>query len=788
MRCATRGQRAHRAQGVLDGNDLASIEDFFRKSDIALIEHVLRTRTSINQRYGSKLEGLLHIAIRIRRFDIAELLINHRRVDVNLLTQGGFAPMHYASKIGNSRIVQLLIGRGAAVNSRALGSGAAPLHCAATKGHYEVARLLIGAGAHVDLQQQDAGNVTPLYYTVRNGHDNVAKLLIDKNADVNLRVLAGTTPLYCAARNRREYIARLLLGTGRISMKAGLACDDWCIAVLRRRGVEIEDYNVNLQTVFATSTTAALGQSVFSLGARLLRRIEELEAEILSEYAKYFRMRLAGGDYGLVTSGRLGEKCFKIAHLTASVALDIGGAGGRSTMLTAEEIVKLKFAALRLGFIKQSIFGTKEAAAERHVAGINQIFAEDISESSREAIKAEANAKVEEEYLKACGAQLQELIEAAGSRQQEMENRTSFWYRWFNHVAKAKIASELEGLRGDSTDVSRKLVAVKTGLEEKKGTVTNHQALSHIRLYRLVIQAEAELLATYKDYCRAKLDNEESNNLRSSDKEEREKEARENFFRCRELLRAKHVCAKALIAAAWRDPDIESMLTPVERVKLKFTVVRLAFMSIYIGNIVETLSNRTDCIGVTELGLARVAAEKWGWGSSLVDEMGEAVLRSIEEEAMTEVNLRGMEGRLEHLESSRDPKNTASVSDYLRGSLVCAEIQLIGLRGATVGKFSSVLAARYIALTPSPVERRDDSRAAHLAEIRRGLGLRAVSSAALGMPEPRAESRAKSFITISLSIVLSIFSLFTHSVDKLGGEQGVQEEHKGRVATSVIGV
>ena len=50
-----------------------------------------------------------------------------------------------------------------------------------------------------------------------------------------------------------------------------------------------------------------------------------------------------------------------------------------------------------------------------------------------------------------------------------------------------------------------------------------------------------------------------------------------------------------------------------------------------------------------------------------------------------------------------------------------------------------------------------------------------------------------SIITIPVSIVLSIFSLFTYCVDKLGGEQGVQEEHKDGAQwdgapISVIGV
>ena len=125
---------------------------------------------------------MLFLAIKDNSVKVIDLLLNDKKIDVDLSTKNGETPLMMASIQGNLPLVETLVLKNKAMVDHI---GWTPLHYACAKGHLDVAQFLIANGAIVDAMS--AGNTTPLMMAVQSGNEQLVKLLLDKGADLQIR-------------------------------------------------------------------------------------------------------------------------------------------------------------------------------------------------------------------------------------------------------------------------------------------------------------------------------------------------------------------------------------------------------------------------------------------------------------------------------------------------------------------------------------------------------------------------------------------------------------------------
>lgn len=151
---------------------------------------------------------------------VKNLLADTCRVDVNVRTEHGSAPLHYATK--HVDIIPVLLSAGADLHATDK-DGDTPLNWAAESGQLKSAELLIRAGAKID--SQNKRNMTALGWAVHNGHTAIVRSLVLAGADVNLvsnasvltkenRILSYDTVLIMAVEKGDREIVEILLKAG----------------------------------------------------------------------------------------------------------------------------------------------------------------------------------------------------------------------------------------------------------------------------------------------------------------------------------------------------------------------------------------------------------------------------------------------------------------------------------------------------------------------------------------------------------------------------------------------
>ena len=154
----------------------------------ALRKWTARHPGRINSQYDAFCNTPLHLAARVGREDLAEVLLA-AGADVEARNKIDERPLHVAATYGRPTVAKLLLARGADVSARVRGRKT-PLHAAAC-----------GLGTLSDIDERI----------------EVAKLLLAAGADVNAREPGnGFTPLRCAVsyESRSTAMAELLFAHG----------------------------------------------------------------------------------------------------------------------------------------------------------------------------------------------------------------------------------------------------------------------------------------------------------------------------------------------------------------------------------------------------------------------------------------------------------------------------------------------------------------------------------------------------------------------------------------------
>lgn len=205
---------------VLIGFNLSyagSYEDFFRavqQNDADTVKQLLARGFDANTPDPKGALGLM-IAIREPSPQVAMLLANSPKIELNRLSAQGESPLMLAALKGQVALAELLVKNGADVNK----TGWTPLHYAATSANLPIIRLLLENSAYIDAESPNGS--TPLMMASMYGTPDAVKLLIEEGADPLLKNQQGLTAQQFAQRGNRLDSVEMLLKAVRSKQSPG---------------------------------------------------------------------------------------------------------------------------------------------------------------------------------------------------------------------------------------------------------------------------------------------------------------------------------------------------------------------------------------------------------------------------------------------------------------------------------------------------------------------------------------------------------------------------------------
>jgi ankyrin repeat protein len=246
-----------------------------------------------------------------------------RGIDVEVSTEDGVTPLHFAIERGSSELVDALLAAGSDAD-RALSDGRTPLMLAAGAGQLAIARSLVLAGADVDRSRADGA--TALMFAAFNGARDAAALLVEAGSNTWLANALGSTAAAIAAEQGHEEIAALISAG-----PAAAAADDVTRIARLRQAVRRGD-TAAVQACLAAGADVGSptnrGRTLFMLAIESRRR-ETAEALLAAKADLEARDRFGGT--ALITALQTdGSSDLSWLNWLLGAGADPGKAGSRS--------------------------------------------------------------------------------------------------------------------------------------------------------------------------------------------------------------------------------------------------------------------------------------------------------------------------------------------------------------------------------------------------------------------------------------------------------------------------
>jgi len=187
------------------------------KNYINMVRLLLQLGASVNQ-VDTCGASPLYLASSLGYTDVARLLLQEARPNVNARTSLGGTALHAATACGSLEIVVELIHEGANLTIQDK-DGRTALHIAAMKGFSDISKCLIEQGAPVAVL--DSLNNTPLHHAVAEGGidiENIEVLIKKCPQALCITNKNGLTPLTIAIRGFRQDIEMLLTTILRLAL------------------------------------------------------------------------------------------------------------------------------------------------------------------------------------------------------------------------------------------------------------------------------------------------------------------------------------------------------------------------------------------------------------------------------------------------------------------------------------------------------------------------------------------------------------------------------------------
>ncbi|CAL1264167.1 unnamed protein product [Larinioides sclopetarius] len=178
--------------------------------DFEMMEILIKAGASITKR-DSEGYSPIESAIKCKRLDIMETLLQLSKININLKGLDGRTLLHHAAASGSLEIVKCLIKKGTAINSRD-SSGAKPIHIAAREGYQDIVGYFLTEGLDVDDRGENHWSL--LHYAAAGNQSEICKFFLKKCLNVNIVDAHGCTPLHVAAQMGNADVLHTLLHYG----------------------------------------------------------------------------------------------------------------------------------------------------------------------------------------------------------------------------------------------------------------------------------------------------------------------------------------------------------------------------------------------------------------------------------------------------------------------------------------------------------------------------------------------------------------------------------------------
>lgn len=178
-------------------------EDFFKAvelDDAATVRRLLNRGIDPDTR-DPRGQVALYVALREESLRVADVLLSHPQLHVDLPNAAGETPLMMAALRGQFDVAQRLYARGAAVDR----PDWTPLHYAASGPSLDLVRWLLELRAPINARAPDG--TTPLMLAAGYGLIDVADELLQRGADAGLRNEQGLDAAEFARRAGRDALA-----------------------------------------------------------------------------------------------------------------------------------------------------------------------------------------------------------------------------------------------------------------------------------------------------------------------------------------------------------------------------------------------------------------------------------------------------------------------------------------------------------------------------------------------------------------------------------------------------
>lgn len=159
-------------------------------------------------------DNFLHLAIRYKRDELINYLLNNNPTDLDVGNINGYTPAHYAVFYGEPELIKSLVK--AKINFNAQNNlMKTPIQLAAQEPQYHEKFYVILEGAKPNLITFDNEGKNIIFYGITGSHKageiKVLQRILQENININSQDNQGLTPLYLAtALNNRKIVKELL--------------------------------------------------------------------------------------------------------------------------------------------------------------------------------------------------------------------------------------------------------------------------------------------------------------------------------------------------------------------------------------------------------------------------------------------------------------------------------------------------------------------------------------------------------------------------------------------------